>query len=77
MNASGITVVAVNVIGLAFAVMHTVIVGTENEPSLSPESSNMILPRLVHAERGDLCNGHSSLHLDRLLWDQGGDLKDI
>ena len=39
MNASGITVVAVNVIGLAFAVMHTVIVGTDNEPSLPPSSS--------------------------------------
>lgn len=33
MNASGFIVVGVNAIGLTFAILHTVIVGTDNEPS--------------------------------------------
>ena len=35
MNASGFTVVGTNVIGLTFAVLHTMIVGTRHHPSLS------------------------------------------
>jgi hypothetical protein len=33
MNASGFTVVGVNVIGLAFAMIHAFIVGTAHHPS--------------------------------------------
>eukprot|EP00913_Durusdinium_trenchii_P016455 g15469.t1 len=39
MNASGFIVVGVNAIGLTFAILHTVIVGTDNEPSSFMESA--------------------------------------
>lgn len=55
MNASGFAVVGVNVIGLTFAVIHTVIVGTSNRPSFPA-----VMPAVLADLFSCLCYSYSS-----------------